>query len=290
MKSRYAIIANPVSGSIPIEKKRTLLAPAAEILGSEIYGLDTRSREDFMQCARDLSREFDIIVAAGGDGTFSDIINTVDTRAHTIAYLPMGSGNAIRWALRYPRAVTSCAKRILSGRICEFDLINCCGKRRGFMASVGFDGRVIRLSHEYRHKGRLGLGAYLKAVFVSCLYGCEHAEAHILSDMGEMVVQRLLSIAVMKEPYYGYGMKIVPGARFDDGMLHIGIFNPGIFRICGVAISAFTVGNRVGRFQASTALKIRLNRPLSLQIDGDYGWEDYEFSFRVLRRALRIKV
>jgi diacylglycerol kinase family enzyme len=122
------------------------------------------------------------------------------------------------------------------------------------------------------------------------LYGYEHAKAHILSDMGEMVVQRLLSIAVMKQPYYGYGMKIVPGARFDDGMLHIGVFNPGVFRICGVAISAFTVGNRFGRFQVSTALKIRLNRPLSLQIDGDYGWEDYEFSFQVLRGALKIKV
>jgi diacylglycerol kinase family enzyme len=290
MRPRYAIIANPISGSTPVEEKRALLAPAGEVLGAEIYGLDTRSREEFMQCARDLSQDFDVIVAAGGDGTFSDIINAIDSRLHTIAYLPMGSGNAIRWALGYPRAIINCANRILSGRVCEFDLIDCCGKRRGFMASVGFDGKVIRLSHTYRHRGRPGLGAYLRAVFVTYLYGHGHAEARISLDADKMVVQRLLSIVVMKQPYYGYGMKILPRARFDDGMLHIGIFNQGVFRICGVAASAFTIGNHFGTFRTSTALEIRLDRPLVLQIDGDSGWEDYEFSFRVLRGVLRMKV
>ena len=71
---RYAIITNPVSGKMTAEQKRAALAQAAEILDTEIHGLDTTTAEEFGQCARELATRCDVLVAAGGDGTFSDII------------------------------------------------------------------------------------------------------------------------------------------------------------------------------------------------------------------------
>ena len=72
MRMHYAIITNPVAGRMGIDRKRFLLAGAAEILNSEIEGLDTHSVDDFRRCAKDLSTKCDVLVAAGGDGTLSD--------------------------------------------------------------------------------------------------------------------------------------------------------------------------------------------------------------------------
>ena len=74
---RYAIITNPASGRMTVDRKRSELAKAAQILDAQIHGLDTGSAQELAQCAQGLAARYDILVAAGGDGTFSDIINAV---------------------------------------------------------------------------------------------------------------------------------------------------------------------------------------------------------------------
>jgi diacylglycerol kinase family enzyme len=48
--------------------------------------------------------KYEVIVVAGGDGTFSDVINAIDTSRTPVAYLPLGSGNAMSmpWDTRVP--------------------------------------------------------------------------------------------------------------------------------------------------------------------------------------------
>ncbi|MBW2193421.1 MAG: hypothetical protein JRF27_06510, partial [Deltaproteobacteria bacterium] len=77
---KYAIITNPASGNMTVDQKRSRLAGAATVLNAEIHGLDTGSVDAFFQCSRDLASRCDVLVAAGGDGTLSDVINAVDTR------------------------------------------------------------------------------------------------------------------------------------------------------------------------------------------------------------------
>lgn len=98
---RYAIIANPASGKKNIAQKYSLLVRAAEILNAEIHGLDTTTPEDFCQYARELANRCDVLVIAGGDGTLSDIINSIDTAQKPVAFLPFGTGNAMQHALKY---------------------------------------------------------------------------------------------------------------------------------------------------------------------------------------------
>ena len=54
-----------------------------------------------MQCAAELAREVEVLIVAGGDGSFSDAINALDSQT-TFAYLPFGSGCALRYALDLP--------------------------------------------------------------------------------------------------------------------------------------------------------------------------------------------
>ncbi len=113
---RYSIIANPFSGKMNLNQKLSILVKASEILDSEIYGLDTTTADEFCQCAKELASRCEVLVTAGGDGTFSDIINSIDTARTPVAYLPLGTGNAMRHALQYKGNLTDIAMRIRDGK------------------------------------------------------------------------------------------------------------------------------------------------------------------------------
>ncbi len=286
---RYAIIANPVSGGMTITEKRSALAEAAKILDAQIYGMDTGSAYEFGQCARELAARYDVVVVAGGDGTFSDIINSVDTAGTPIAYLPLGTGNALKYALGYKRNLADIAIRIRQGRIYEYDLINCEEKKRAFMVSVGIEGMVIRLRDQHVAQGASGFETYFKAAFDSYFKEYKRTSARINID-GEIVeINNLLSLMVVKQPYYGFGMNVVPKARFDDRQLHILWMKSKLLNFAIGGITAFTGGNQLGHYRTAQQLSVRLDRPLVLQIDGNEGWESDAFTFTILPNALKIK-
>jgi diacylglycerol kinase family enzyme len=102
-------------------------------------------------------------------------------------------------------------------------------------------------------------------------------------------MKNLLSLMIVKHPYYGYGMNVVPGARFDDRRVHICCLDSGAFKSLIGGITAFTIGNRIGQFYTGSRLTVKLDRPLALQYNGNSGWEADAFTFTVLPGALKIK-
>lgn len=287
---RYAIITNPAAGMMSLEEKRFRLSEAAEILGAGIHGLDAASPGELAECARDLARRFEVIVVAGGDGTLSEIINSVDLTQVTIAYLPLGTGNAIAHALGYRGSLARSAFSILKGGVHEYDLVDCDGRRRGFSMSVGIEGTIIRLRQRLLKQGIKGFRGYFRAFITACLREYRGSAARISIDhTTTLSVDYLLSLMVVKHPYYGFGMKVVPGARLDDRMLHVMIPRPGLLSTTLGILCAFTVGNRIGRHMECRHLSVSLDRPLSLQVDGDLAWESDSFTFSVLPKVLRLK-
>jgi len=286
---RYAIITNPVSGKMSVDQKRTVLANASKILDAKIYGLDTITKDDLGLCARELATYYDVLVTAGGDGTFSDIINSIDTAHTTIAYLPLGTGNAMRYALRYKGSLADIAMRIRDGKIYEYDLINCDEKKRAFMVSIGIEGALIRLRNKYLAQGATGFKTYLRAAFNAYFREYKRAIATITVDGAIFDTENLLSLMVVKQPYYGFGMNVVPRARFDDRKLHILCINSGLFNCTIGVVTAFTIGNRIGKYCTGQKISVQLKYPLILQIDGNYAWKSDVFSFTVMPNALKIK-
>jgi diacylglycerol kinase family enzyme len=286
---RYAIIANPASGNMTLAQKHSVLAKAAEILDAKIHGLDTATSDELGQCARELATHCDVLVTAGGDGTLSHIINSIDTAQTPIAFLPLGTGNAMRHALRYKGTVADIAMRIRDGEIHQYDLVNCQERRRAFMSSVGIEGTIIRLRDQYLARGYTGFKAYLGAFIYAYFSKYKRTIAEITIDDTTFNVKNLLSLMVVKQPYYGFGMKVVPRARFDDHLLHILSVNSGLLE-CAIGVAAtFTIGNRIGHYSTGHQLAVKLERPLALQIDGDTAWEAEAFTFTILPKALKIK-
>jgi len=285
----YSIIANPVAGTLNVDQKRAVLAPVAALLKADICGLDTTTAQEFSSCTQETAAHCDVLAVAGGDGTLSEVINAVDTSAKTIAYLPLGSGNAMRYALKYKGGLSDIATRIRDGKVSAYDLIQCDNQKRAFMASIGIDGQIIRLRDQFRKQGMTGFKSYFHAIRQAYSGQYSRPDARMAIDSHETGVKEVLSLIITKQPYFGFGMKVAPKARFDDRRLHIVCINSPRWQSVIGWTTSFTIGNRTGRHLTGRELRVQLKQPSILQIDGDAAWYGEAFSFEVLPGALRIK-
>lgn len=272
-----------------MDQKRKLLGKAARILDAKVVGLDVKTREEFASCAKQVACSVDILVVAGGDGSVSDVINAVDTLKTPIAYLPMGSGNALAHGLKYPLGITRAARRIRDGRIREYDLILCDGRKKAILASVGIDGTVLRLRDHHLARGVKGLTAYSRAFFEAYFHHYRPFSMKMDIEDEPFHLSNVLSVLFVKHPFYGYGLNLVPHARLDDRKLHILCATAGVENTLCTILSAFTIGNRTGTFLQGRNVTVKLEKPLTLQTDGDPAWEADRFAFEVLPRSLKIK-
>jgi len=286
---RYTIITNPVSGNLSVPKRMEFLAHAARTLQAEVHGLDTTSKEEFLACARDLAGNCDVLVVAGGDGSLSDVINAIDTQERPIAYIPLGTGNAMSHALHLRGSIAEVATRIKESRIRDFDLILCDERRLAYMVSIGLESAVIKKRDEYKAQGTSGFKAYLMAFLAAYLKDFKGIKARIAVNGQSFEASSLLSLMIMKQPYYGYGLKVMPGARLDDGRLHVRVLHTGLISFLVGGVTSLTVGNRVGLYRTGDRVSVTLEKPLMMQADGDVAWEAKEFHFRVLPGGLRMK-
>lgn len=285
---RYAIVCNPAAGRKSREQKHRILRGPAAILGAAIHGLDTPTASQFSECLMEVSRRTDVLVVAGGDGSFSDALNSVDRRETILGYLPLGSGNALAHALGLPRGLNEAACRVRAGACRCWDLVVCDGRRRGLMASLGLEGEVAFRRENLRRKGRRGAASYGAAVVAGIRKAAGGEGAAIRLDGAEVSVARLLTLMAMKHPYYGFGVPVMPGAAPDDGWIHARWLDGG----AGEAAKAFLAclaGRGAGRYVRAREIHVRLSSPAQLQVDGSPAWEACRFHFTVERRALRIK-
>jgi len=287
---RYAIVTNPASGNLSLSRRRKLLAVAARILEAGVYGIDTTSKREFLACARELAGKCDVLVVAGGDGSLSDTINAIDTKERPIAFIPLGSGNAMGHALHTRGSITEVATRIRKGQVQEFDLVQCDKSRLAYMVSIGLEGAVIKRRNEYKARGTSGFKAYLMAFLAAYFKDFKGIKAGIAINGRPYETNSLLSIMIMKQPYYGYGLKVMPGACFDDGRLHVRVLDSGWPTFLLGGTTALTIGNRAGFYRTAERVSVVLERPLLMQTDGEVAWEAKEFHFKVLPGALRMKV
>ena len=288
-RTRYAIVANPASGSMAMADRIARLKPAAAVLAAPVAGLETVSADALARCAVAQSQRCDVLVVAGGDGTFSLVANSVDLRRTTLAFLPFGTGNALTHTLGYRGNLAAVARQIRRGTTHRCDLIDCAGRRKAFMASLGIDGALIRRYESYRAQGWRGLRAHLRAGLAAYFRDYHPTGARLIGDGVAWRTERLLSLMVVKQPFFGMGLEAVPEARWDDGRLHIRTIRSGFAGALAALATGFTVGNRVGAHRTAETLTVLPDAPLTLQIDGERGWTGRRFDFRVLPGILRLR-
>ncbi|MFH1312209.1 MAG: diacylglycerol kinase family protein [Candidatus Eisenbacteria bacterium] len=287
---RYGIIVNPAAGEIQVDEKRNIVERCASILGigTLTAGWDAGTAGELCDCAAEMADRVDVLVVAGGDGTLSDVINTIDGQT-VLAYLPLGSGNAWRNTLGLPRSLEKVAERIRDGKIRLIDLVLCDETRKGLLASVGIEGHALSEREKLLEQGVTGFDAYFRATTKSLFGGFKGEDADLTIDGEPHKLVTALSLVVTKTPFYGYGFKVVPGAKLTDGHLHLLLVSGDPSAAISGLVTSLLGGNRVGLYTTCKEVSLRTRQELHLQVDGNLVREGTDFSFRILPTALQMK-
>ncbi len=222
MKS-YFFIVNPIAGGGKAKSLIYRIEDNFRQSGAEFQLYQTKGPQDAIEAAAGAAKEgYDIVVAAGGDGTVNEVLNGLVGSNAALAAIHGGKGNDFATAVEMPKNIDDACRALLKSEIRAIDLGKVLDRYFINSVGVGFDAAVaLRVNRGV--KPFKGVSAYIYAFFES-LFSYETVEMDI--DMGrELIKTRPLLVAVGIGQAYGGGMRIVPDAIQDDGLFDVCIFN-----------------------------------------------------------------
>ena len=238
------------------------------------------------------AREFDRVVAVGGDGTVSGVCYALRNTGVPIVVYPAGTANLVALNIGVPTEPTALAEMTLHGAIRAFDMGEICtpdsesgdestdtcplGTARGFVvgAGAGFDAKIMEGADRLKHT--IGFGGYIVAVFqnlaptVSKFHLTLDGEEHETEGIAVLVVnfaklQWDLSITHKSDPSDGVFEVVVARTRNAVELL------PAVWSAILDRTSKGAYPNRSAGLEIHEAKEIiiRAKPPLSLQYDGE---------------------
>jgi len=211
---------------------------------------------------------FDAIVAAGGDGTISAVVNGLGGRAVPFGVLPLGSANVLAREIRLPRAPEALASLITTGPVSPIWPGRVGERAFVMMASAGFDSEIVAaLSPEL--KRRVGRLAFAWGFLVR-LWHCPACELTVRADGVEY---RAAAVVAAKGRHYAGPFVVAPGADLAEPVLELVLLDRrGRWAMLRYATALFL--GRVPRLGDIAIVRARQasvagNRALPVQADGE---------------------
>jgi diacylglycerol kinase (ATP) len=272
---------NPLAGARDPQKRERVEqlreALRARGLASEVVS----DREALAAQAADEHRQGKLaaVVAAGGDGTASDLVNRTEPGV-PIALLPLGTENLLARYLRLPRDPAAVAEIIATGKSISLDVGLANGRLFLLMAGCGFDGEVVRRLHATRD-GHITQWSYVKHILAS-IRTYQYPQFEVTCRLSgrdfETPIEHSVSARwafVSNVPRYAGGLRFSPAASGDDGRLDLCAFQGGSFWSGLRYLSGVLTGQHQSMRDCVTAqatqIVLEAAEPVPYQLDGDPG-------------------
>lgn len=176
------------------------------------------------------------VVAIGGDGTFSEILNGMDFSTSRLGFIPSGRGNDFASGVHISKDPIKALKAILQGTHKDYDYIQVAQKRCLNVCGTGLDIEVLKAVEN--SKNTLSYTASL----CKCLLKFRPYNICVSVDGGEQKQYQCIMAAVCNGSQYGGGMKICPPAVANDGKLNLVIVQKPKGVPCVVLVPFFVAG------------------------------------------------
>jgi diacylglycerol kinase (ATP) len=155
---RARLIYNPSSGREIVRRRLPDILDLLESAGYETSCYATRGENDAAEAAeRAVARGFDVIIAAGGDGTIYEVVNGMaEKKARpALGIIPCGTSNDFARALGIPRSVSRACMIIAEGNKKRVDLgrIN-----NRYFINIAGGGSLTNLTYEVPSKLKTLIG------------------------------------------------------------------------------------------------------------------------------------
>jgi len=296
-RRRLLIIVNPYATTVS-DRLRHLVVYALQ--GRyEVTAVDTQAREHATELSRDAARDgFDVVVAFGGDGTVNEAANGLAGSTTALTCLPGGSANVFGKILGIPGDLVDATEHLLAvadrwaPRAVDLGVVN--GRLFTFSSGLGLDAIVTeRVDRNPRLKARYGPYFFTWAAVTGFL-------SHYVVRPPRLIVE---ADGARYDGVTAIIQNAAPFTYFKDRPIHVadhadlasGRLAASVLRRASpldmptVTWRAFSrrarlSGHRkVVALPETTELVVRSadERPLPLQVDGDYLGEVTEARYSV---------
>ena len=220
--NRTLIIHNPLAGK---GRHNDLLKP---FVRNEIPVIETKSSGHATQIVKENFSEFDIFIAAGGDGTVNEIAKALTGTEKFLAIIPMGSGNGLVNEIGSIEA-----DELVSGNYEMKNLDTLFLNEIPFfnLAGIGFEALV---AEKFANRKSRGLLTYV-LVTLSNFFTYKSLPINYLCD-GTEYFKQVFSLTIANSKQYGNNAIISPASVPDDG----------VFEVCTIEKFSFLAGPAIG--------------------------------------------
>jgi diacylglycerol kinase (ATP) len=268
---RYKIIANPAAGRGHSVAQLSRVAEAFKKRNAAFDLELTTGPGQAAEIARRSLANFDVIVAAGGDGTVNDILPGMVRTGKPLGIIPTGSGNDLIKSLGIPKDIEQAVGTVLAGRTRIIDAGKINGRYFANGAGIGFDAAVNRETYRTDRPGR-GLRRYLCAL-VGMLGRFDPAPVRI-SFNGTTIEQEIFLMTIGNGAIVGGGFKLTPRAQIDDGLLDVTIVRPLrvpvlLWHLPKVFLGTIDRAGKCARLERTQRLRVECPVPLPVHVDGE---------------------
>lgn len=201
--------------------------------------------------AREAEPEFEVIVAAGGDGTLHGVVNGVGAAPRAVALLPFGTANVLAHDIGLPRRPEQLAALIADGPARPVWPGRVGDRLFLTTASSGFDADTVA-ALDPRLKRNLGRLAFVWAI-LTCLVRYRDRKLVVQVDG---VGYRAATVIAAKGRLYAGRFVIAPRASLSDPVLHLVLFQRSGRMAVLRYLGALLLG-RIPRGEGITLLRCR---------------------------------
>ena len=167
------------------------------------------------------TKNFDVIIAAGGDGTINEVATKVLKHNKILGILPLGSGNGLARFLNISKNLRYALSIINNFKVDEIDTAEFNNKCFFNLAGMGFDAH---LSAVFSKDKKRGLSGYVKLGFKEVFN--YKAQTYNLNIDGTEYSRKAFAISIANSSQYGNDVFIAPNASVKDGLLDVCIIKP----------------------------------------------------------------
>ncbi len=268
---RACVVLNPRAGNAEDVRAIGAAIDVWRARGWEVELRSTRYAGHGVELSREAVREgFDIVTAAGGDGTVNEVINGLAYSRAALAVLPVGTANVWVRELKLPLAPEAAAAALADGHTTALDLGKAGERYFLLMAGVGFDAAVTRAVHP-EAKRKLGLLAYVVQAVLKAR-DVRGTRCRIEID-GRVVKGRVLMVVIGNSRLYGGFLQITHHATLTDGLLDVAVIMGQDVRSAPLHLLSILLRqhhfNPDMSYYRARRIRIEAHEPLEVQVDGD---------------------
>lgn len=269
------IIYNPTSGRELFKKHLPEVLQKLEQAGYEASTHATTCAGDASLAAKiAVERKFDVVIAAGGDGTINEVVNGFREHKYRpkLGIIPVGTTNDFARAIQVPRTIEGACDVIVEGVTMPIDIGRVNDR---YFVNIAGGGRLTELTYEVPSKLKTVLGQlayYLKGV--EMLPSIRPTYCKIEYD-GKLFEGDIMLFLVSNSNSVGGFEKLAPDSSLNDGVFDLIILKKAnladFVRVVTLALRGEHIHDPQVIYTKANRIKVTPEDKMQINLDGEFG-------------------